>query len=526
MNNEPRQRAWTRRQLLLGGAGALTAAGARRLLAQPRFSDNPFALGVASGDPADTSVVLWTRLCQRPLDGGGMPAEDVTVRYRVATDERMANVVIDDTFTAMPELAHSVHAIASGLSPGTHYWFQFSAGNEESAIGRTKTLPASGTSVSHLDFAYTSCQNYEQGYYTPYRFMAEEDLDLVIHLGDYIYEYGPTPLAEGRIVRQHNSDEVFSLAGYRDRYALYKTDRDLQAAHAACPWLVSWDDHEVNNNWASDTPQHPDRTTRAEFLVRRLAATQAYYEHMPLRHFPVPGGGGAGLDLRLYGRYGFGDLADIHLLDTRQYRSDQVCDVSEYVSPDCAARHDVGRTMTGSNQQAWLLDGLERPRAAWNVIAQQVWFGRYAFTTGAVPELNRDAWDGYPAERQRIVDRAADNPSLNPVVLSGDWHNFCVRDIGQNPEDPTSQAVMTEFAGTSLSSATGRTEKIQASLADNPQVRFFDGDHRGYVRCRIEPDAFRADLQFLSSPFDPTGATMRTGASYVVESGRPGAQRA
>ena len=380
--------------------------------------------------------------------------------------------------------------------------------------------------MSRVDFAYTSCQHYETGFYTPYRFMVQEDLDLVIQLGDYIYEGGISPLTEGRTVRQHNSDEVFSLDGYRNRYALYKTDPDLQAAHAAFPWLVSWDDHEVSNNWAPGSPEDPEKQTRAEFLVRRLAATQAYYEHMPLRSFPIPRGGGLDLELRLYGRWAFGNLAQIHLLDTRQYRSDQVCPTGDYVSPDCADRHAPGRTMTGERQEAWLLSGLERSEAAWNIIAQQVWFGRYVFTTGATPEFNRDAWDGYPVQRQRIVNLAAEGGTSNPVVLSGDWHNYCVRNIHRNPDDPSSQVVMAEFAGTSLSSRTGRTSQIQASLHDNPQVTFFDGDHRGYVRCRIEPETFQADLQFLESPFDSTTPSMRTGASFVVESGRPGTVRA
>ncbi len=517
----------TRRRLLQAAAGllGLTAPSAwpRRLNAQPRFSDNPFTLGIASGDPSPTSVVLWTRLAPRPLEGGGMPREDVELRCRVATDDRMANVVVDEIFVAMPELAHSVHAIVNGLEPSKDYWYQFSAGGEETPIGRTRTLAQPGARISRVDFAYTSCQHYESGFYAPYRFMAEEDLDLVIQLGDYIYEGGISALAEGRIVRQHNSDQVISLHEYRNRYALYKSDPDLQAAHAAFPWLVSWDDHEVNNNYASSTPQDPDKQTAAEFFVRRLAATQAYYEHMPLRNFPVPKGGG--LDLRLYGRTTFGDLAQVHLLDTRQYRSDQVCPRGDYVSPDCADRHAPSRTMLGEQQEAWLLNGLERSEATWNVVAQQVWFGQYRFTTGAEPEFNRDAWDGYPVQRQRIVDLAAAKRASNPVVLSGDWHNSCVRDIHRNPDDPTSEVVMTEFAGTSLSSRTGRTSQIQASLADNPHVKFFDGDHRGYVRCRIEPEIFRADLQFLSNPFDATSETMRTGASFIVESGRPGAQK-
>ncbi len=517
---------------MLAGFGSLVGKS-RRLNARPKFTDYPFKLGVASGDPLDSSVVLWTRIAPKPLEDGGLSEEDIEVRVRVATDEKMGKIVRDERFVATPELAHSVHFIAEGLSPATEYWYQFSIGSEESPVGRTRTIPSPGSKISQVSFAYTSCQHYEQGYYSAYRFMANEELDLVVQLGDYIYEYGSSPLTKklnvqgGRqIVRQHNSSEVFDLAGYRNRYALYKSDIDLQAAHAAFPWIVSWDDHEVSNNWASDMPQSLEQQTEADFFRRRLAAMQAYYEHMPLRRFPTLVGDGIDRQLRLYSRLPFGDLLQIHLLDTRQYRSDQVCATGDYVSRDCPERHKESHRMIGLQQEKWLQSSLENSNVNWNVLAQQVWFGHFAFGSADHPEFNRDAWDGYPKERRRLLDFLVEHRISNPVVLSGDWHCSLVQDVGRDPTEPQSEKVVTEFAGTSLSSYCARTDPILDNLSLNPQVKFFDGQHRGYVRCQVDSEQWQTDYRFVSTAFDPHGATIYTGASFVVESGRVGANRA
>ncbi len=244
-----------KRRSLIIGAGALAglaiASQTNRVIATPRFTDYPFSLGVASGDPLPTSVVLWTRLAPDPLNGGGMIPNPVPIQWQVATDATMRQVVRRGTATATPELAHSVRVVVEGLQPNRWYWYQFQVGNEISPIGRTRTAPALGDRLARFRFAFASCQDWQNGYYTAYKHLAAEDLDLVLHLGDYIYEYGP----EAGKPRQHNGPEIVSLEDYRNRHALYKTDPNLQAAHANFPWIVTWDDHEVDNNYADAIPE-------------------------------------------------------------------------------------------------------------------------------------------------------------------------------------------------------------------------------------------------------------------------------
>jgi alkaline phosphatase D len=309
-----------RRQLLTGalalGTTHLTAPLVRRAFGQSAPTSDPFTLGVASGYPLPTGVVLWTRLAPAPLvPGGGMPREAVAVEWEVASDERMSRIVQHGAVTAVPEWAHAVHVEVEGLEPGRWYWYRFRAGRAVSPVGRTRTAPAADSVPDRLRFAYASCQHYEQGYFVAYRLMRADDLDLIVFLGDYIYE---STTSRPR-VRQHGAPECHTLDDYRIRYALYKTDRDLQAAHAACPWIVTWDDHEVSNDYANDRGQVLNG--REWFLARRAAAYQAYYEHMPLRRQMVP----FGPHMRLYHRLAFGGLVQFHLLDDRQYRAHQPC---------------------------------------------------------------------------------------------------------------------------------------------------------------------------------------------------------
>ncbi|MEO1294630.1 MAG: alkaline phosphatase D family protein, partial [Cyanobacteria bacterium J06636_16] len=361
-----------RRRSLLLGTGAFTGllvAGRwpHRVLAQTTFSDYPFTLGVASGEPLPDGVVLWTRLAPDPLNGGGMPPADVTVAYTVATDEALQNVVLTGTTIAPAALGHSVHVEIAGLEPGRTYWYRFEAGGEASPTGRTRTAPALGTPLSQFRFAYANCQNYQNGFYTAYEHLAQEDLDLVIHLGDYIYEGG---IGENA-VRPHNSDEVITLEDYRNRYALYKIDPNLKAAHANFPWTFTWDDHEVDNNHADFIPE--DDQSAAAFAQRRAVAYQVYYEHMPLRAASIA----RGPFLQLYRRLSFGDLVTFNVLDTRQYRTDQPC--GDAFGPRCDASFDLTATMTGQRQESWLLSGLNRSNARWNVIAQQTMFAQFNF---------------------------------------------------------------------------------------------------------------------------------------------------
>ena len=362
-----------RRQVLIG-AGALTGLAianqfSEKVIAQPKFSDYPFKLGVASGEPYPDSVVLWTRLAPDPLNGGGVSAANVSVQWQIATDENMRQIVYQGTEIATREFGHSVHVEVGGLQPSRWYWYQFKVGNEVSPIGRTRTAPNRRDRVNRFRFAFASCQNWQQGYFTPYKYMAQEDLDLVVHLGDYIYEGGVSATA----VRPHNGSEPYTLEEYRNRHALYKTDPNLQATHAAFPWIVTWDDHEVDNNYADEVPQDPELQSTEDFLRRRAAAYQVYYEHMPLRRFSIP----RGPDMQLYRRLTFGNLAEFNVLDTRQYRSDQACGDGQDVG--CAEALDPSRTITGAEQERWLFDGLGRSQARWNILAQQVFMAQRDF---------------------------------------------------------------------------------------------------------------------------------------------------
>lgn len=249
---------------------------------QGRFESDPFSLGIASGDPRPESVVLWTRLAPNPFEPDGrMPNRKVPVHWAVSRNEDLKPVVQTGTTVADPEHAHSVHLVVEDLEPNTEYYYQFKIGGWRSQIGRTKTSPTPDSSVDEFTFAFASCQAWYDGFYTAYRHMAEDELDLIIHLGDYIYEYGigPNGGVRNTSVPQAYRTEPKTLDRYRQQYGLYKSDPNLQAAHASAPWLITRDDHEVDNNWADELAQNPDEQTVKEFLQRRTAAFKAYYEH-------------------------------------------------------------------------------------------------------------------------------------------------------------------------------------------------------------------------------------------------------
>ena len=507
------RRRLDRRDLLTGGLALLGLGAARRAPGRSFFQPSAFPLGVASGDPTPDGVVLWTRLALDPLNGGGMPPEDVEVVWEVARDEGMADVVRRGTSVAREVLGHSVHVEVDGLEPGRWYWYRFRAGADESAVGRTRTLPAAGARADRLRFAFASCQHYEQGYYTAYRHMAEDDLDLVFHLGDYIYEY------EGRDgrVRRHTGEEIELLDDYRNRYALYRSDPDLQAAHAAFPWVVTWDDHEVDNNYANAVSEEEGLPAEL-FLRRRAAAYQAYYEHMPLRRSSLP----AGPDLQLYRAFGWGDLASVHVLDTRQYRTDQPCGDGRGA---CDGMFDPAATPLGEAQERWLLDGLDGSAARWNVIPQQIMMARIDFTSGDGESYALDMWSGYEAARRRLMEFLAARRPGNPLVLTGDIHSNWVNDLKVDYRDPAAPVVGTELVCTSISSGGDGADggdRAAALIAENPAIRFYNGQ-RGYVRCDLTPERCRADYQVLEYVTRP-GSPISTRASFVVEDGRPGAQ--
>jgi alkaline phosphatase D len=475
------------------------------------FSHYPFQLGVASGDPTSDGGVLWTRLAPRPLDGGGMAADAVEVAWQVAEDEQMTRVVRKGVTVAKSDWAHSVHVEVPGLRPERWYWYQFKAGDEVSSKGRTRTLPENKSLPECLRFAFASCQHYETGLYTAYRHMAAENLDLVIHLGDYIYEGGIDPKA----LRHHNSKEIYSLDDYRNRHALYKSDLHLQAAHAAAPWIVTWDDHEVDNNYADNISEEKD-ITREQLLARRARAYKAYYEHMPLRRSSLP----HGPDMKIFRRVSFGRLAEFFVLDTRQYRTDQPC--GDGNKPPCAGAFDSTATILGARQRRWLLSGLDESSATWNVLAQQVMMARVDRTPGKDVTYSMDQWPGYEMDRRRVLRHLAGNPISNPVVLAGDIHTNWANELIADFDSPDSPSVATEFVGTSISSSGDGVDApkyLDQLMSENPFVKFHNAQ-RGYVRCEVAPGRWRSDYRVVEYVTRP-GAPLLTRRSFVVESGRP-----
>jgi alkaline phosphatase D len=521
-----------RRIFLLGGlaTGAVLGAEVSYGTARAALSSYPFRLGIASGEPTPDGVVLWTRLATAPLnaDGhGGMPNRDVQVDWQLARDEAFTQLVTFGSVTATYAAAHSVHVEPASLNSGAEYFYRFRAEGYISPVGRTRTAPALDSTGSTLKIAFTSCAHYESGYYTVYRRMAEDTPDLMVHLGDYIYEDGPTT----GLPRQHaTSGEIYTLADYRARYGQYKSDADLQAAHAVAPWLVVWDDHEVENNYANLTPQEGQTEPRA-FADRRADAYRAYYENMPLRAGAAPSGAAA----QLYRRIRWGRLATFHMLDTRQYRSDQACGDGNKVCPDAAL---ANRTITGGGQETWLLDGLTQHYGTWDIIAQQVFFARMLNTDGTT---NMDAWDGYLASRSRIQQGWVDRSVRNPVVLTGDVHSAWANDLKLDYASTGSPVIGTELVGSSVSSGgdgsatlavadrAAYEDEVSAlyeayAAADNPHIRFHSA-LRGYVRATVDSGAMHVDFRAVDrvSVRDAPGRTL---TSFVIEDGRPGLQPA
>ena len=521
----------TRRRLLKGvAAGGLALVAAPALLRQGRAQSfsagDPFSLGVASGAPRPDGFVLWTRLAPEPLSinpetPGGMSGGDASVNYEIAADDAMRNVVRAGKATAEQAFAHSVHLDVRGLQPGRSYWYRFTIGDAKSQVGRAATLPAPGTALERLRFGFVSCSNYEHGYFSGYRHLADENPELVLFLGDYIYE----TIEERRpIVRRHaDGIEAATLPTYRNRYAQYRLDADLQRLHAQAPALVTWDDHEVQNDYADKWSQYFDDPDR--FLARRAAAYRAFYEHMPLRPIMSRPEGPA---MRVYDRFTFGDLIQIALLDGRQYRSREAC----YAPPNkggthletdaaCPERREAGRTMLGFAQEAWLNSTLAHSKAQWNVIAQDVLMAQVRVKQNNDWGFSTDDWDGYPANRARLLKRLQEAQVANPVVLSGDIHSFFANDLRLDNDDPASPIVASELVGTSISSYGPPYEMIAQVLPDNPHVHFFESRQRGYVCVDLEPAHMQARMRIVSDVKDPK-ATISTLRTFAVEAGKPG----
>lgn len=516
----------TRRQLLAGAAvtaGSVVLPGAFAGPATAAAPAGPFALGVASGDPLPDGVILWTRL----IGGATALPDAVDVQWQVADDESFSRVVGSGTVVAGAPLAHSVHVDARGLLPGRDYFYRFRALGELSPVGRTRTAAAAGDALARLRFGIVNCQDFQNGYWPAYVGLADEDLDVVLHLGDYIYEYDPHSRFADRNHTTPQSpglDQLVTLEDYRARHAQYKGDPALQAAHAAFPWIVTWDDHEVENNYAGRIDEVGDSGARrqdaAQFARQRAAAYQAYYEHMPIRADLTPGSD----DLRIFRRFDFGGLARIQVLDTRQYRTDQPGGFAADFGLASAGTANTTGTLTGEDQEAWLKDGLATSSARWNVIAQQVMMSRIKFPNPLlVPPVlaNLDQWDGYAPQRTRLLQYLSDARIANPVVLAGDIHSTWLSELKLDFDRPEQASVAVEFVATSISSdfpaATDASIKsMNARL--NPHVRYFDGSRRGYLRCEVTEQSWRTDVRTVET-IEVRQAPVSTSASYAVEAG-------
>ena len=512
----------TSRRDFLAGSLALTTAGisAPRILraaAKPIFTADPFTLGVASGYPTATSVVLWTRLAPSPREpGGGMPPEVYAVKWEVATDSAMKNVVRSGTAFASPEWAHSLHVEPQALESGREYWYRFTAGDARSTIGRTKTTPALDAPLKQMRLAVVSCQHYEHGYFNAYRHMLDDNLDLITHVGDYIYE--STWGKEG--VRSHGTPDAFTLEDYRARYALYKSDPDLAAAHAAYPWVVTWDDHEVNNDYAGDVSQ--DNDDPELFLARRAAAYRAYYEHQPLPARMIP----FGSRMRLYSHYSYGDLVSMTLLDQRQYRSPEACPrpgrggSNRVKTSECAELQSQTRTMLGARQESWAFGAMSADIKPWNLIAQGTVMSYIDEDAGPEKQFWTDGWAGYPAARERFMNFLSNAKIKNPVVLSGDIHAFITSGLRLRAGELDSPVVASEFVTTSVSAQALPQSTLTKWQSINPNLLLATSEHRGYTRLDITRERLPADFMAMESVQTPQ-SVRKTLRSIVVESGKP-----
>ena len=490
--------------------------------ASAAVTSDPFTLGVASGDPLADSVILWTRL----LPADPLPDTDIEVTWEIARDPEFAEVVGSGTAPAVAALGHSVHVDATGLEPDSQYHYRFSIGDFSTAPAMTRTFAAPGTLPDRFRFAFSSCQNWEQGYYAAYRDLVEQgDVDAFVFLGDYIYEYASGGYADPRGRQTGQDFECETVEQYRERYALYHSDALLQAAHALVPWIITWDDHEVDNDYAGDVSEQDDDTDA--FRTRRAAAYQAWYEHMPVRLDPPDGP-----DYAIYRSFAHGDLVRFHVLDTRQYRSDQQRD-EPFVAPlgdavqvrNETLAYDADHTMLGAEQRSWLIEGVEQSTAVWDVLAQQVFmFGGNAVAGAAPPVVVVDTWDGYAGEREVVLDTLGATAD-NLIVLTGDFHSAAVAELRADPFDPSLPVVGTEFMASSISSSFFDDDAtveslVTGALTANPHLKWFDAQ-RGYTVCEVTPDRWLATYRAVADQFDEASPVTTIG-SWEVRAGVPG----
>ncbi len=549
-NTASRRRQFLQLAAHLGGwatASAATLSLPRSVWSQTdtprRFQTNPFSLGVASGSPTHDSVVLWTRLVESDLD-----SRSVAVRWEVSDNDKFSRTgIVQSGFQlATADLGHSVHVEVQNLQPDRWYFYRFMVGDAVSSVGKTRTFPKAGAAVDKLKIAYASCQRWEAGYFTAYKHMLAEKPDAVLFLGDYIYEYPGNPVSAVRLPSATSSlGFVLTLDDYRSRYAQYKSDADLQAMHAACPWLLTWDDHEVQNDYAGltggDSGIADIFSNPADFAMRRAAAYQAYYENMPIRASTLTkslaglaSGAEMRNELRIYQRVDIGQLASFYMLDTRQYRDRQACSKdgklgSSVVNPaKCADWLDPKRTLLGAQQEAWLsaeFTAAKQRGATWNVMAQSTLFGSRDNNPGKEQGFFNDGWDGYAPARSRLTDALQKNAVSNPVMLGGDvhenWVGYLKADYSQTAAAQASAAIGVEFCGTSITSSasSAAVQKTPERLAENPHFVFADAKRRGYGVVEFTAKQLTTTLRAVDDVRAKT-TMASTLAQFVVPAGR------
>ncbi len=509
---------------------AFLALGARAGLALPALGSlaacagwlpgrgpSPFRHGVASGDPLEDRVILWTRITAP--DGAPVP-----VRWRIARDPGLREVVAEGRSQARAERDFAVKIDARGLAPATSYWFGFEAAGAASPVGRTRTLGGAGT--ARLRLAAASCANITQGYFNAYAALARrDDLDFVLHLGDYLYEYANGTYGDGSALgRVPEPDrELVTLAEYRARHAQYRSDPDLQALHARHPMIAVWDDHEIaNDTWQGGAQNHQPESEGA-WRVRRAAAVRAYREWMPVRETGMPEPDD---EQRLWRAFRIGDLADLLMLDTR------LAGRARQVAATDAALADPGRALLGAEQERWLMERLSRSAdegAAWRLLGQQVLLGQVRTAEGQI--RNPDAWDGYPAARARLLGHLGAARIPNVVVLTGDVHSSWAMELATDPFDASAYdpatgrgALAVELVTPAISSsppgkdpadAAARAAEYRARL---PHLRYLDMWHRGYVLLDVDRERARAEW-WHADGVDRRGLGEHLAAAFEVRAG-------
>ena len=514
------------RRMILGSA----AAGAAAALTSgcsvsglngsaPVFRNYPFSLGVASGEPTSEGMVLWTRLAPNPMDpDGGMGDAIVDVAWEIAEDEAFTQIVKTGVERALPGWGHSVHAEVYGLAPGRPYFYRFHAGGVTSETGMTRTAPAYGAGLDAMKIAWFSCAHYEQGFFHAYRDAANQRPDLIIHTGDYIYEssWGPQ-------VRRHTSPEPYTLEEYRQVHALYRLDPDLQAVSAVAPWLLTWDDHEVDNDYANDVSEQPFVSIE-DFYQRRLAAYQAYWENMPLRRRSMLER--ASGRMRIWGQTVFGDLAEVNMADGRQFKSPMPCPTPEdrggnMIAASCEERFDENRSYLGMGQERFMNFNFARSGTSWHFLVQPTVFSPLPYINADTNEeiVWSDGWDGYPLARQRLIDMMASREGANPIVLGGDTHCYWVGEIKQDYNDMNSMSVGAEFTTTAVTSHRFNYERDRSNTERLPYIKHFDSRERGYGLIDLTQERAEVSLRVAEEVKRRDGSAMRDQKRFVVEKG-------